>query len=783
MSTLQDSEDEEKLQVVRLEDIPKKIKLFDTWLPNSLLRITIDFQEFDYFRTATIVRCLLCLKEFDPSRNGVNINNLMQHVKGKHLLVRRGKRNDEKPTLRQLRQPHVSSFFRPTAKNKKQRLNSAVVQAAERACTSVSGLASIDNGNVDSAVSSVTNPSSASILENKQQPLCQKLVRCRGCSLHSLLVSRNVSVPESLDFAAEYPFQVHSERFQEDDELSCSVPVITWRVSTDGNFFNSKDSEECNGWLAVPVIEKEDRVNFVCAQCSRLKYNTLLFNFLKGFVERVSNSSRKKYTSDAIAGFNQLVDRRNGYRDRFALHRLDVLNVSRKVLVLSRCYTDSRRFIEAIASKDVPRVSMLIQKGLNNGHSFRRIEERLTRASQFCVAGKGKTRRKFIPRSRSHAYHENGVNVLSQSELELLEYSFVTWKFGGQRLAKTSNMISGTLSVRSTQTAVQRGRLFVPRLVITPSIQEEALRTIDLNMERLIFNAEFQASCTPTKKTFVILMEDGIAIDEKFRVDFSVVPNQIVGGCRHCVDCTYNSAEDAEHYVAETRKGKYHLAKEVDVVSIGFVNKDHTAIWPLYLSPTCKKDNFLEESTGATKFLIEYVYDKYITDPRGQATIGPLGTVVSDGAPQFRKGMGKAVNMELPPLIRVCFAGCQLFNLTGGLHGCTVSCDLDHIGKRTRARAKNVTIGIRGRYHKFRGSDFASFLVYFAICGQATATKMMNPPDGMDVELMARTLQALGEFDGKSNLDLSEGHRRRQDATVANEIRELSLLGRIFKLM
>jgi hypothetical protein len=45
---------------------------------------------------------------------------------------------------------------------------------------------------------------------------------------------------------------------------------------------------------------------------------------------------------------------------------------------------------------------------------------------------------------------------------------------------------------------------------------------------------------------------------------------------------------------------------------------------------------------------------------------------------------------------------------------------------------------------------------------------MMNPPDGMDVQLMARTLQALGEFDGKSNLDLPERHRRRQDAALAS---------------
>jgi hypothetical protein len=103
---------------------------------------------------------------------------------------------------------------------------------------------------------------------------------------------------------------------------------------------------------------------------------------------------------------------------------------------------------------------------------------------------------------------------LSPSELELLEHSFIAWKFGGHHLAKTSNVITGTLSVRATQTTVQQGRIFVPRLVITPSIQEKALQTIDLNMERLIFNYEFQASSTPSEKTFVVLMEDGISIDE-----------------------------------------------------------------------------------------------------------------------------------------------------------------------------------------------------------------------------------------------------------------------------
>jgi hypothetical protein len=114
-SALLDSEqDEEKLQVVILEDIPNTTKLLDTWLPNSLLlRTTIDSQEFDYLRTATIVRCLLCKKEFDPSRNGaVNIFNLVQHVRSKHL-ERSEKTTDEKTTLRQ---HHMSSFFHSTAK-------------------------------------------------------------------------------------------------------------------------------------------------------------------------------------------------------------------------------------------------------------------------------------------------------------------------------------------------------------------------------------------------------------------------------------------------------------------------------------------------------------------------------------------------------------------------------------------------------------------------------------------------------------------------------------------
>jgi hypothetical protein len=148
------AEDEEKkLPMFLLEEIPKKTKLLDCWPPNSLLRMAINSQVFDFLRTDAIACCMSgsCKKEFDPGETGAaSIHNVLQHVRSKHLgeknlvslmgsskvsmlgacLTSDMKKQEEKLNEKMLRRPHLPSFFH-SANNKKQQLNSAVLQAAE----------------------------------------------------------------------------------------------------------------------------------------------------------------------------------------------------------------------------------------------------------------------------------------------------------------------------------------------------------------------------------------------------------------------------------------------------------------------------------------------------------------------------------------------------------------------------------------------------------------------------------------------------------------------------
>ena len=52
---------------------------------------------------------------------------------------------------------------------------------------------------------------------------------------------------------------------------------------------------------------------------------------------------------------------------------------------------------------------------------------------------------------------------------------------------------------------------------------------------------------------------------------------------------------------------------------------------------------------------------------------------------------------------------CHLFNLVGNEMGTTNAVDLDHLGKRTRARIKTLT-GIKISRHTFHKVDIAQFL-------------------------------------------------------------------------
>jgi hypothetical protein len=216
-------------------------------------------------------------------------------------------------------------------------------------------------------------------------------------------------------------------------------------------------------------------------------------------------------------------------------------------------------------------------------------------------------------------------------------------------------------------------------------------------------------------------MFDGIALEPRLGLDNSQLPHQVEGLCRHCNSATFSTLDlRASIKAEEGSPSKVHEAVEAEVVAIGFIgDKDHTHIISLAVSPTCRKDQILRESTNSIQWILDAVMEAY-HDNDGPTKIGPIVTLASDGASHFRLASATLMSQRLPQEIIEVYGGCKLFNVSGGRYGCTTSCDWDHLGKRSRERLKSV-IGIK------IGTSTGIFST------PEEAELLLNPADAMDV--------------------------------------------------
>ena len=183
-------------------------------------------------------------------------------------------------------------------------------------------------------------------------------------------------------------------------------------------------------------------------------------------------------------------------------------------------------------------------------------------------------------------------------------------------------------------------------------------------------------------------MVDDISIESRISVDTSVRPMIFTGSCRRCENNVFNSMDNSKRFQEGLKEGKFHVASEAEVVCLGLIHKKTTPIVPIAEIPTCKGNEYVGESTHAVSFLLSAVEDssyKFGLD----SLLGPLVTFSSDGAPVFRKGAGIMMSDRLPPEICPMYADCPFFNKLGDQKGTTPNCDLDHVGKRNRARGKS----------------------------------------------------------------------------------------------
>ena len=148
-----------------------------------------------------------------------------------------------------------------------------------------------------------------------------------------------------------------------------------------------------------------------------------------------------------------------------------------------------------------------------------------------------------------------GVHYKEMSSIYLESgYDFIRdypmMKLGCARLVHTFSFTQGGLSQRQMICHVnQLGTVPNFNLWLSSCILgEHGLRAIEHNMDNLFGNPEFTRFFPSDGKWMATLIIDGVALDEKFNLDDSQIPHQITGGCRHCIDTTFNTFEDAQRF-------------------------------------------------------------------------------------------------------------------------------------------------------------------------------------------------------------------------------------------
>lgn len=191
---------------------------------------------------------------------------------------------------------------------------------------------------------------------------------------------------------------------------------------------------------------------------------------------------------------------------------------------------------------------------------------------------------------------------------------------------------------------------FRPRLsscVASP----QGLAAIEKNMNDYFSNDKFLAFL-PKEKCAVSLLIDGVNVDEKVGLDEDQYPHQVTGLCRHCTDTTFADYDDALRIQCRLDSSDFHLAKEAEIfcIAIAFNHPIFTSLIPVAISPTCKKDDVIGDSTNTVKAMLNTIQNKWHSYEISQRYI--MTTFNSDGAGQFRKAVGKVLNQDLPIEVR-----------------------------------------------------------------------------------------------------------------------------------
>ncbi|KAF7302358.1 hypothetical protein HMN09_00869400 [Mycena chlorophos] len=376
--------------------------------------------------------------------------------------------------------------------------------------------------------------------------------------------------------------------------------------------------------------------------------------------------------------------------------RVKGLNFSRKLGTALRKISDYKRFINAVAEQDIPRLRNLVNVGLNRGASVSQI-------------------------------------IRTMQMAKTLDMALLIFRLGGRKLLYAVNQSLDIPSLRTLRNNMQFTR-------VMPTVGWINTDDIEHNIAEVVLKPLAAASKSQPARG-VSLQIDEVAIEE--RVAHSCYG--LLGFCWcHSMNAKLrlDTFQDALDLSKMVKDGDVHMGSEMTVVAAGCFGG--RPVFPILALPTCKSTG-PEESKTIYQTVIE------VWNRCARNLVGPVWSFATDGDAKRRKaGFDEFCKTKLPvtsPLYST-LAGMVGMNLYTGLFDITLDSDYKHIFKRvcTQLRSRRGIVLRNGRI--INADVLKRFLLRLPGQTEASVQRLLYPDDPQDVPRSVELMEKIVEIGG-----------------------------------
>ncbi|KAJ7477836.1 hypothetical protein B0H11DRAFT_2281259 [Mycena galericulata] len=416
--------------------------------------------------------------------------------------------------------------------------------------------------------------------------------------------------------------------------------------------------------------------------------------------------------------------------------RLKSLNFARNLATALKKIADYKRFMDAVAEMNIPRLQQLVSVGLRRGAS----PSAIIRMMQSALEGVYRLRPILDTRT--------------------LDIALMVYRLGGRKLLYAVNHGLGLPSLRTLRNHMAFTR-------IMPTVGTISVADIVHNIKEVILKPREAAGKKGLRG--VSLLIDEVALEERaghFR------HNNMVGGLcwRHSsrVNLCLNSYQAAVDIATALKNGKVHLGKEMTVVSASCFGESGT--YPIMALPSCKHVG--PDESGLIYETVTKAWREHAA-----ATVGEQWSWSTDGdSSRRRAGYAHFVQHKLTSASPIfgTLAGMTGLNLYTGIHDITLDFDYKHIFKRicTLLRSAQGMVLCKGRI--INPAMLSRYLARLPGQTADSVTALLFPDDPQDV---LRAVELMEAAIALISLDFGQV----VDAEVAADLDSLRLLGELLK--